>query len=153
MRKTVVAVALAVALGSAISSAEARNEPGAKYFYGEGDAKRSDVSFIVSEGKVRKVLMGTGRTRCSEGTTTIFKAFAGMRIDGHSFRRKVGSDDAEFLFAGRVHGAEARGRMKARIRTERYGACDSGKVPWAAERVSFEEWRKHRHGYQAHPHD
>lgn len=146
------AAAVAAALALMASPAPAKNQPGTKYFYGKGDAKGSDITFAVSDGKVRKALAGTGKVKCSpEGGTKIFKAWGGAILNGHAFKRKLDERGARFVFAGKVYGADANGRMAARIVDSEGNVCDSGTVRWQAHRVSHEEWKKHRHGYSVKP--
>lgn len=154
MKKLVAVTAALVAFGALASPTLARNQPDAKYFFGAGNAKRSDISFVVSEGKVRKTLMGTGVVKCEpKGHTNIFKSFGGAKIKGHAFKRKfvIASVPIKFLLAGRVYGAEAKGRMLANVVYGEGNVCDSGKVRWEAHRVSYKEWKRHRHGYHVQP--
>jgi hypothetical protein len=156
VKKFAVAVVSVALLGAVVIAgpASARNAPGTTYYYGKGDAKKSDVTFAVSEGKVRKTLMNTGKVKCNPmGGTKIFKSFGGAKIKGHAFKRKFvsASIGAKFVFAGKIYGASANGRMLARIIDGDGNVCNSGKVRWDAHRVSKKEWKKHRHGYSVQP--
>jgi len=153
MRRLVAAIAVLAAFGALASPAAAKNQPDTDYYYGKGEAKKSDVSFVVNSGRVRKILMGAGKTKCEKDTSTIFKSFGGIPLEGRSFYRGVrfANDSARFVFAGRIHGAEANGRMKASFTNSRTGRCDSGRVLWSAHRVPKDEWKKHRHRISVSP--
>jgi hypothetical protein len=154
MKRIVVAVAVLATFGVVASPALAKNQPGTTYYYGKGDAKKSDVTFAVSDGKVRKTLMNTGKVNCTpKGGTKIFKSFGGAKIKGHAFKRKFvsASIGVKFVFAGKIYGASANGRMLGKVIDGDGNVCNSGKVEWAAHRVSKKEWKKHRHGYSVLP--
>lgn len=155
MKKFVaVAIVLAIA-GVALyaPSAGARNAPDAVYFFGKGDAKGSDVTFVVSDGKVRKALTHSGPVKCEKGKSRLLKSFSAIPIAGNEFKRDSETRQApdRFMLAGRVFGGTASGRMMTSAGGELTGQCNSGAIRWEAERVSKEKWKKHRHGYQLSP--
>lgn len=155
MKKLAAAIAVLATIGAAVSAlpAVAKNAPDAKYFLGKGDAKRSDVTFIVSDGKVRKALTNTGLVQCERGRSKLLKSFAAIPINGNEFKRDSEARQApdRFVLAGRVYGGTARGRMMTSAGGTSTGGCNSGVIGWEAERVSKKEWKKARHGYQLSP--
>ena len=155
MRKLAAVVVVLALVGVAVSAlpASARNAPNAKYFLGNGDAKGSDVTFIVSDGKVRKALTNSGAARCERGRSRLLKSFAAIPIHGNVFKRDSAARQApdRFVLAGRVYGGQARGRMMTSSGGASTGQCNSGLIRWEAERVSKKKWKQNRHGYQLSP--
>ena len=115
-----------------------------RYYFGRGDTKGSEISFVVRAGAVREILTSTGPMQCGpDDNVTVVKAFGASELSGSAFRRKVvwRHKGDEFLVAGHVRGASASGRFRSSIGDE----CTSPTIHWQAQRVSHDEYKHHCH--------
>lgn len=106
------------------------------------------VSFVVREGKVRRVILDIRQVPCTSpaGRTRVSAYLGGDEIRNGGFETRYQEQFDNFMVNGTVSRRNVAGTASVAQRDNKT-VCRSGRIQWEAEWVPFREWKDFRDIY------